>query len=336
MRSSTRKAFTLIELLVVIAIIAVLISLLLPAVQSAREAARRAQCINNLKQLGIAVHNYHDVVGAFPYGQGPLGCNDWNHMAFLLGYTEQVPLFNAINFTFGMGCVGDANNTTAQRARINIYNCPSDPDRLTNAEGHNSYHGNSGSLPVFFNWPLGTTATVFPNGIYGSVPEIGAIRMGDITDGTSNTASHSERVKGIGFANNAQNDASTPTPVISRVTPVANYATPDLFYNACLAANPLRPGQQLGNGRAPGTNWHMGNPQSSRYNHVMPPNTWSCTDATGNNGNGAHTASSRHPGGVNILFMDGAVRFVKSTVNIATWRAIGSRNGGEVISADSL
>src|SRR5579864_4324549 len=103
MRRWTKRAgFTLIELLVVIAIIAVLIALLLPAVQSAREAARRAQCVNNLKQIGIAMHNYHDAFGSLPYGHGPFGWNDWNAHTYLLPFLEQRPIYDSINFSNGI------------------------------------------------------------------------------------------------------------------------------------------------------------------------------------------------------------------------------------------
>src|SRR5215831_16155756 len=112
-----RSGFTLIELLVVIAIIATLIALLLPAVQAAREAARRSQCVNNLKQFGIALHNYHDVSGCLPWGHGPLSCNDWNWISLSLPYLEQIAMFNALNFARkdgvnGFACQGDAINTT--------------------------------------------------------------------------------------------------------------------------------------------------------------------------------------------------------------------------------
>ncbi|ADV63484.1 hypothetical protein Isop_2919 [Isosphaera pallida ATCC 43644] len=328
-----RSGFTLIELLVVIAIIAVLIALLLPAVQAAREAARRAQCVNNLKQFGLGLHNYHSAVGAFPWGQGPLGCNDWNFITFLLPYMEQKPIYDSINFSFGLACMGNAVNSTATRQQLAYTLCPSDANRLTNAEGKNNYAGNSGSLPIFFR---DSATGALPNGLFNAVPESPVIDIAGITDGTSNTAAISEKVKGIGFNNNAIIDPARPITTISRIPDQPPMNDPRPFATACRNANPANPGQLLGNGRAPGTAWHMGNPQSSRYNHVMTPNTWSCTNAGGNNGNGAHTASSRHAGGVNVLMADGSVRFVKETINPVAWWALGSRNFGEVVSANDL
>ena len=133
-----QAGFTLIELLVVIAIIAVLIALLLPAVQAAREAARRSQCVNNLKQFGIALHNYHDVIGSLPAGHQGTGWQDFGPQVMLLPYMEQAPLFNSFNFNNNLGGAspGTPALTTVQLTKLNVLLCPSDIDRLTNVYGH--------------------------------------------------------------------------------------------------------------------------------------------------------------------------------------------------------
>src|SRR3954451_2672849 len=127
MRETKRRGFTLIELLVVIAIIGVLIALLLPAVQAAREAARRSQCTNNLKQIGIALHNYHDGTGSLPWGHGPFGWNDWSASVMLLPFIEQKQIYDAINFNANIsGANPGANeNRTIQLMRLNVLLCPS-------------------------------------------------------------------------------------------------------------------------------------------------------------------------------------------------------------------
>jgi type II secretory pathway pseudopilin PulG len=198
----------LIELLVVIAIIAVLIALLLPAVQAAREAARRAQCVNNLKQLGLAVQNYHDQLGVRPWGHGPLNCNDWSMFVLMLPQFEEAPLYNAVNFTYELACVvnnpgapgvgAGAQNTTVAFTKLNVLQCPSNPDRLTSPGGHSNYLGNSGSLPIFFADPLNrsnpSTAGRRPNGLFGNADFVGPVNFSAITDGLSNTVVYSEHV----------------------------------------------------------------------------------------------------------------------------------------------
>jgi prepilin-type N-terminal cleavage/methylation domain-containing protein/prepilin-type processing-associated H-X9-DG protein len=355
-----RRAFTLIELLVVIAIIAVLIALLLPAVQAAREAARRAQCTNNLKQLGIALHNYESAVGSLPFGQGPASNNDWGILSQILPHLEQAALFNAINFgnragTVFMDPVTPAGgrfqqNRTTHNTQVNSLLCPSDADRLTNAHGKTNYVGNAGSLQTFYRSQIGGV-WVEPNGLFGRSEFVGdttgrstsVVTFRDITDGLSNTAAMSEKIKGVGIATDqstSPRDTGHPTSSIARTTDQAPGNQPDAFQRACRTLDPRLPSTPLYPTYTSGMFWHIGQPAIGRYNHVMPPNTWACGSgsigATGNSTNGAFPPQSRHPGIVNVLMADGSVRAVKDSISNNAWWAIGSRNGGEVISSDSL
>jgi prepilin-type N-terminal cleavage/methylation domain-containing protein/prepilin-type processing-associated H-X9-DG protein len=356
----TTRGFTLIELLVVIAIIAVLIALLLPAVQAAREAARRAHCVNNLKQIGIALHNYHDQKGSLPFGHGDytVTWNDWSAHSQMLAQLELGNLFNAINFAQSIAPAnpnpgGCPQNTTVIYTSINTFLCPSDINRLTSPYGHCNYVASCGSIPNCFygnttsspNHPAGYSATATTadfNGLFGYVTNSGVINFSAITDGLSNTAAFSEDVKGVGAGTSNTSDTVIdplqPTSTVSNSGVSVGAATVSnsfAFYQVCKSKNPLAGGAALYGDWALGDYWHAGSiTGGTRYNHVMPPNTWSCGYG-GTHDGGASTASSRHPGGVNVLMTDGAVRFTKNSINVTVWEAMGSRNGGEIIDAGS-
>jgi prepilin-type N-terminal cleavage/methylation domain-containing protein/prepilin-type processing-associated H-X9-DG protein len=345
MRIRKTYGFTLIELLVVIAVISVLIALLLPAVQAAREAARRLQCVNNLKQMGLAVCNYEANVGTLPPGQLEGNDNaDWSAHTFLLPFMEQRAVYDALNFS-GYPAVKPADpsnpgNRTAFNVSIRVYLCPSDLDRLSTTAGHNNYAACSGSSPDSiaqlgpFNGPF-----IGPNPTIGSGRLAQVFGYRDITDGLSNTAGFSEKVKGIGNAN--AYDPLRPTSTVLDVAATGNVRIPVDYSNDCLAANPtttnLESGIYYSVYGGPGAYWYLGVPPHTRYNHVMTPNMWGCDYGSGG-GNfirGAHTASSHHPGGVNVMFCDGSVKFVKSSIARETWWAIGTMANGEVVSADT-
>ncbi|MGE3821982.1 MAG: DUF1559 domain-containing protein [Isosphaeraceae bacterium] len=345
-----RRAFTLIELLVVIAIIAVLIALLLPAVQAAREAARRAQCVNNLKQIGLALHNYESAQQSLPWGDGPDQWNQWSTAALILPYLEQNSLYNAVNFNWGMQDWNLPFNTTIHRTKLNVLLCPSDSDRMTNADAHSNYAGNAGTSPAtfydwnntgvfdgLFGWAGNSRRSTEPN--YVKITPIIGFRS--ITDGLSNTAAFSEKVMGIGMFTTARvNDPQTPPSTYALITKpaTANLGNPKVVYDLCVSRNPGAPttAQNQNNLYPNGYLWYNGCPSNSRYNHVMPPNKWSCTygGRWGDMG-GAVTATSRHPGVANVLMADGSVRAAKSTTSPQVWWALGTRAGGEVLSADS-
>jgi prepilin-type N-terminal cleavage/methylation domain-containing protein/prepilin-type processing-associated H-X9-DG protein len=347
------RGFTLIELLVVIAIIAVLIALLLPAVQAAREAARRAQCVNNLKQIGLGLHNYESGVGRYPPGivavdgsPTPDCANQRLHTMFslILPYMEQQAIFNSINFAFSAGghsgpysLGGDdgATQMTAFQATINSYICPSDLPQVaknvgtTNTYSQCSYSGVSGPSDIFHWWwgcpyPRGYTNVLDsygnPLGVFGfdfsyAVPSI--------TDGLSNTLFVGETCRFLndpdtiampwnrgGYFSSA--GGGTRAYVLACTTPKINapYLVPEP-------------------------------PADTTY-------YWDWYLTNNYNNDGRFGFRSRHPGGANFLMGDGSVRFIKESINLAgapnpttglltlgVFRALSTRKGGEVISADA-
>jgi prepilin-type N-terminal cleavage/methylation domain-containing protein/prepilin-type processing-associated H-X9-DG protein len=341
-----RRGFTLIELLVVIAIIGVLIALLLPAVQAAREAARRSQCVNNLKQIGLAIHNYQSAIGGLPWGHGYFGWNDWGAVILMLPQMEQQPLYNAINFA-NVNSPAQPNNTvnsTVELTQINLLLCPSDTDRILRSSsfnglkfGHINYCGNAGNNPNCFFGTNGEPSAC--NGVFFSIANgVPTISFNDIVDGLSNTVAFSEKVKGLTVGSNTDTNNPDPLKPTSAVYMIAGPGkgsdlTANPYYTSCKGAN-LSTGSLAGGGIAFGEYWWDGHPENGMFNCLMTPNSWNCDD--GNvNGVGATTSSSRHSGGSNVLLCDGSVRFVKDSITPTIWWALGSRAGNEVVSANS-
>lgn len=357
-----RAGFTLIELLVVIAIIAVLIALLLPAVQAAREAARRAQCVNNLKQLGLAVHNYHSSNNSLPAmvtflgpaylptagGPGWGWCAGWP--IAISANLELQPLYNAFNFNMQ---ADDPSNSTIGYSAVATMLCPSESSkqRPGGPWAPLSYHGNMGGPGVIQAW----TGTIVPNSTTYPLSwgwpagQLAYFGLESISDGTSNTALFSEKLIGLadntvvtpGGANGKRGWFAVAHAGFNLPGPTASQAALT-FLGACKAAptttqstNTANTGQYWTFGYV----WNVGN---NAYTHFNTPNGMTCVDSSGNgdgpaNGgvNGIVTATSNHSGGVNVGFADGSVKFIKDSISVPTWWAIGTRNQGEVISSDA-
>ena len=350
-RSSSR-GFTLIELLVVIAIIAVLIALLLPAVQAAREAARRSQCVNNLKQIGLALHNYHQATNTFPPAafthadaDGALACanngQQRGHTMFtmILPYMEGGTIYNSLNFHFPArgpagsyyGITPGAVQTTGFGALVNSYICPSDQVRtkgsggatdVLNAYVAGSYAANIGTLDTVRWWwgcPNPVTNSFYsfyiePDGPFGRQH---CYNISSIIDGTSNTmfvAETSRFLRDPEVFFNFWNVGLWFGPRATTIT--AN--RPQGFATAAPPPNaPLLTPEPAGTTSPTGwiDSW------------LLDPQTRFM---------GQYGFRSMHPGGINVMFGDGSVRFVKNTVNLVNYRAIATREGKEAVSADSF
>jgi len=365
-RAKERHGFTLIELLVVIAIIAVLVALLLPAVQAAREAARRASCVNNLKQLGLALQNYQQVMDCFPPGGLPVvtattpasAANaSFSAQARLLQFMEQASVYNAMNFSYGCfnskDTYGCAANSTSCRTQLAVFLCPSQTPPswpVTRVTGQTytgpgcSYFASMGSTLEF---TAGNTAGP-PNGLF---PYAGpAIGLRDVQDGSSFTIGFGEWRIGSGqnglltipsdivYVNALPAGVTRNTGTMNLPLANANNAL-TTWLNTCLKmATPGGAGRDSDSATL-GESWAFSLPGYTQGNINYAPNPpypacmWAAT-GTQDSG-GVFGLASLHPGGANAVFCDGSVKFLKNSISLPTIWALGSRAQGEVISADA-
>jgi prepilin-type N-terminal cleavage/methylation domain-containing protein len=345
-RPPDRRAFTLIELLVVIAIIGVLIALLLPAVQQAREAARRIKCTNMLKQIGLALHNYENTIGALPpcylecFTPAALAANpdspksfyksEWSVTARIAPYLEMGATFNCINFDY---TYDDARNLTVSQIVVGVLNCPSDPGPLSTPDGKG---GNEGTISYgcvegdWFVW-----YAVGPQNRSAFSPNYSRA-YSQFTDGLSNTMVYSETmVMHAQLRSCSSNGGMTP------------YSFPDPAQSPALIKSMAPPACSVKvNGHQ---KWANGKVFSNGVTTALTPNTkvlipgdptpYDLVTHDENQGGptmAALTADSFHPGGVTVLCGDGSVKFIKDSINGMAWRALGTIAGGEVISADAF
>ena len=371
---TSRRGFTLIELLVVISIIAVLIALLLPAVQSAREAARRAQCTNNLRQLGLAAQNYHSSVNVVPalcmypggqFNQTAASNNGVGYSASwvvaLLPYIEQNVLFTAYNFsapaTVNSAGTAGFENTTVTYAQLSTLLCPSesilDRPSYTATTNYVGNYGGPGQITGYSGTivPVGDFNVIALNG--SSLGRVGPVTIESIRDGSSNTALFSERLHGTasippvipGPGSNSKRGifSASPSGNSGQGSGAAGVTALVAACKGLPATATSLSTSYLGNTAYAANPLYL---SLVSYNHVGGPNSLNCMNATGESSYvtthqdlgpfSSAPATSNHPGGVNVSMADGSIRFVKDSVALNIWQGVGTRYGREIIAGDAF
>ncbi len=343
-----RTAFTLVELLVVIAIIGILVGLLLPAVQAAREAARRMQCTNNMRQLMLAAHNHESALKVLPsayrgqqIGGAPGYYDLWGTLALLTPYLEQTAVYNSIDLSLTMYQLTPPYGIQAPvavKARVPTFICPSDKGESVCS---NAYAIVGELAPTNYAFCLGTGTTRGRTNWLGSPWDADGVffaqskvKLTDIKDGTSNTIGSSERILGEGGEVTTLGTRAELKPQTMFVNP--NAETTDANCGSSLRINFSQRRMYT---------WIAGEPRCTSYNHYYAPNdkvnpdcvaNFTGTDpVTRSSGHGLSTARSKHNGGVNVTYCDGSVRFISDSIDLPTWRALATRSGGEVASIDN-
>ena len=331
--SSRQRGFTLIELLVVIAIIAVLVAILLPAVQQAREAARASQCRNNLKQLGIAMHSYHEAMGMFPKAISELatgGAQDlyrgFSAHAMLLPYVDQAGLYNRVDFSSGTDSGG---NVQISRNVIPGFLCPSDLKYNSTSATDVRYNGSGVNYAVSAGpslfWSINATDAV---GMFNfRVP----VRMSDLLDGSSNVIAAAEQILPAG---DAKGKLAETTYLGTQGSLTASFGTDaalQAFAGTCTGTTTMNASYNentkwLNGGMGQTVVATLNTPNSIRPNCII-----ACSGCWAGTGNGVWTSRSRHTGGVHSLLGDGGVRFLSDSFDINVWQRLGARADGKAV-----
>lgn len=323
--ASNRDGFTVTEVLVSLGIVSILVALLLPAIQMARESARRAACINNLHQIGIALENFNSATGRYPAAsvvaantQGQQISNNISPHVMLLPYLDQTSLFEEFNRDEqGGGIAQDPPSSTLNSQlmakSVGVFECPSDGS----ASPRCNYRICAGTSPFLHETPPGS-----PDAALQGFRSLFGRRNAELVDGSSQTVAFSERLTG-----DRNSTHYTPSRDLASIQTFGQaIISPDDAQNAC--GQPMNPNPK--HFSFVGTTWVLSGYPQTWYNHVLTPNS-SIPDCTGGDpmSPGAFTARSLHSGGVNVLFADGRVRFTNDRIDQAIWRALGTASGSE-------